>query len=72
MSIHCLLSLCTLQSMRSFGERVLGIFLATSMAASFDLNGRRRLGRERNLYQGGERQQKERRGAGAGGRQLTG
>ena len=56
MSILCLLSLCALKSMRSFGERVLGIFLAKIMAAIFDLNGKGRLGRERNLYQGDERQ----------------
>ena len=56
MSILCLLLLCTLKSMRSFGERVLGIFLAEIMAAIFDLNGKGRLGRERNLYQGDERQ----------------
>ena len=36
------------------------------MAAIFDFNGNGRLGRERNLYQGGCRRSKVRRGVGVG------
>ena len=38
-----------LQSRRNFSERVLGTFLMKIMAALFDFNGIRRLGREGNL-----------------------
>ena len=48
----------SLHSRRTFSEWMLSIFLA----AIFDFNGSRRLGRERNLYQGGGRPSKMRRG----------
>ena len=54
------------QSRRNFGERVLGIFLTKIMATTLDFNGSRTLGRERNLYQGGGRRSKIRRGVGWG------
>ena len=47
------MTLFSLQSRRHFGERVLIIFLMKIMAALFDFNDSGRLGRERNLYQGG-------------------
>ena len=56
------------QSRRNFGERVLGIFLTKIMATTLDFNGSRTLGRERNLYQGGGRRSKIRRGVGVGKR----
>lgn len=43
-----------LYSLRNFCERVLIIFFAKIMAVIFDVNESGRLGRERNLYQGGE------------------
>ena len=63
-----------LQSRRTFGERVLSIFLTKIMAAIFDFNGSGRLGRERNLYQEGGWQSKIRGGVemgpGGGGEDL--
>ena len=56
----------SLQSMRNFGKRVLSYFIKSIMAAIFDFNGSRRLGREINLYQGGSLWSKIRRGVGVG------
>ena len=42
------------QSRHNFGEQVCSVFFVEIMAVIFDFNGSRRLGRERNLYQGGE------------------
>ena len=44
-------------------KRMLSIFLAKIMAAIFYFNDNGRLRRERNLYQGGERRSRIRRGA---------
>ena len=41
---------------RNFGERELSVFLANILAAIFDFNDSGKLGRERNLYQGGKGQ----------------
>ena len=57
----------SLQSRHNFGKRVLSYFIKSIMAAIFDFNGSRRLGREINLYQGGSRWSKIRRGVGVGG-----
>ena len=54
----------SLQSRRNFGKRVLSYFIKSIMAAIFDFNGSRRLGREINLYQGGSQWLKIRRGVG--------
>ena len=56
------MTLFSLQSRRHFGERVLIIFLMKIMAALFDFNDSGRLGRERNLYQGGGQRSIIRRG----------
>ena len=42
----------SLLSRHNFGEQVLHIFLTKIMAAIFDFNGSRRLGREKNLFKG--------------------
>lgn len=52
----------SLQSRRIFGERVLSIFLARIAAVIFEFNESERLGRERNLYQGGGWQSKNKEG----------
>ena len=49
-----------------FGERVLSNFITNIMAAIIDFDGSGRLGREINLYQGGGRRSKLRRGVGVG------
>ena len=49
----------SLQSSHNFGKQVLSIFLAKIMTTIFDFKGSRRLGKERNLYQRGERQLKK-------------
>ena len=49
-----------------FGERVLSNFITNIMAAIFDFDGSGRPGREINLYQGGGRRSKLRRGVGVG------
>ena len=54
------------QSRRNFGERVLSNFITNIMAAIFDFDGSGRPGREINLYQGGGRRSKLRRGVGVG------
>ena len=53
-----------MQSRRNFGERVLSNFITNIMAAIFDFNGSGRLGRGINLYQGGGRRSKIRKGGG--------
>ena len=58
--------LAVILARRDFGEGVLSIFLRKIMAATFYFSGSRRLGRERNLYQGGGRRSKLRRGVGVG------
>ena len=60
----------SLQSRRNFGERVLSGFITKIMAAIFDFNGSERLGREKNLFQGGGRRSKIRKGVGVGERRL--
>ena len=55
---------CSPQSRRNFGERVLSNFITNIMAAIIDFDGSGRLGREINLYQGGGRRSKLRRGVG--------
>ena len=45
----------SLLSRHNFGERVLHVFLTKIMAAIFDFNGSRRLGREKKFVQGGGR-----------------
>ena len=61
----------SLQSRRNFGERVLSGFITKIMAAIFDFNGSERLGREKNLFQGGGRRAKiKERGRGRGA-QIT-
>ena len=57
-------SLCNLLSVREFSKRVLSVFLVKIIAASFDVYGSGRLGREINLYQGEEELSKGRRGEG--------
>ena len=52
----------SLLSRRNFGERVLSNFITKIMAAIFNFNDSGRLGREINLYQGGVRRSKVRRG----------
>ena len=54
----------SLQSRCNFGEQVCSVFFVEIMAVIFDFNGSRRLGRERNLYQGGEQWSIIRRGVG--------
>ena len=56
--------MCSRQKRRNFGERVLSNFITNTMAAIFYFNGSGRLGREINLYQGGGRRSKIRRGVG--------
>ena len=58
--------LAVILARRDFGEGVLSIFLRKIMAATFYFSGSRRLGREINLYQGGGRRSKLRRGVGVG------
>ena len=53
-----------LQSRRNFVGRVLNNFTTNIVAAFFDFNGSGRLRREINLYQGGGRRSKIRRGVG--------
>ena len=65
------MTLFSLQSRRHFGERVLIIFLMKIMAALFDFNDSGRLGRERNLYQGGGRRSIIRRGMWVGEWRLS-
>ena len=61
----------SLQSRRNFGERVLSSFITKIMAAIFDFNGSERLGREKNLFQGGGPRSKiKERGRGRGA-QIT-
>ena len=57
---------CSLQSRRNFGKRVLSNFIMNILAAIFDFNGSRRLGRGINLYQGGSWHSWIRRGVGVG------
>ena len=57
----------SLQSRCNFCKRVLSYFITNIMATIFDFNGSGRLGREINLYQGGSRWSKIRRGVGVGG-----
>ena len=57
-------SFCNLLSVREFGKRVLSVFLVKIVAASFDVYGSGRLGREINLNQGDEELSKGRRGEG--------
>ena len=63
---NVLLPLYSLRSRRNFGERVLNNFITKIMAAIFDNNGSGKLRREINLYQGGGRRSKIRRGVGVG------
>ena len=49
-----------LQSRRNFGGRAYMIILVKIIAVIFDFYNSRRLGRERNVYQGGEWQYKRR------------
>ena len=65
------MTLFSLQSRRHFGERVLIIFLMKIMAALFDFNDSGRLGRERNLYQGGGQRSIIRRGMWVGEWRLS-
>ena len=65
------MTLFSLQSRRHFGERVLIIFLMKIMAALFDFNDSGRLGRERNLYQGGSQRSIIRRGMWVGEWRLS-
>ena len=64
-NVHFLLNFRP-QSRRNFGEQVLNTFFTKTMAAIFDFNGSGRLGRERNLYQGGGRRSKKGEGWGWG------
>ena len=57
---------CSLQSRCNFGKRVLSNFITNILAAIFDFNGSRRLGRGINLYQGGSWHSWIRRGMGVG------
>ena len=66
-----LLKVGSVQSRRNFGERVLSIFLTKIMAAAFNFNGSGRLGRERNLYQGGGRRSNIRRTWGRGSKDYA-
>ena len=63
---NVLLPLYSLRSRRNFGERVLSNFITKIMVAIFDNNGSGKLRREINLYQGGDRRSKIRRGWGRG------
>ena len=63
---NVLLPLYSLRSRLNFGERVLSNFITKIMAAIFDNNGSGKLRREINLYQGGGRRSKIRRGVGVG------
>ena len=65
------MTLFSLQSRCHFGERVLIIFLMKIMAALFDFNDSGRLGRERNLYQGGGQRSIIRRGMWVGEWRLS-
>ena len=65
------MTLFSLQNRRHFGERVLIIFLMKIMAALFDFNDSGRLGRERNLYQGGGQRSIIRRGMWVGEWRLS-
>ena len=65
------MTLLNLQSGRNFGERVLIIFLMKIMTTLFDFNGSGRLGRERNLYQGGGQRSIIRRGMWVGEWRLS-
>ena len=65
------MTLLNLQSGRNFGERVLIIFLMKIMTTLFDFNGSGRLGRERNLYQGGSQRSIIRRGMWVGEWRLS-
>ena len=65
------MTLFSLQSRRHFGERVLIIFLMKIMAALVDFNDSGRLGRERNLYQGGGQRSIIRRGMWVGKWRLS-
>lgn len=56
----------SLQSRRNFDGWVLRFILVTIIAAIFDFYGRVGLGREKNLYQGAERQYKGKEGGGGG------
>ena len=55
-----------LQSRRNFDGWALRFILVTIIAAIFDIYGRVGLGREKNLYQGAERQYKGTEGGGGG------
>ena len=59
----------SLQSSHNFGKQVLSIFLAKIMTTIFDFKGSRRLGKERNLYQGvsNSKKKKKKKGEGWGG-----
>ena len=65
------MTLFNLQSGRNFDERVLIIFLMKIMTTLFDFNGSGRLGRERNLYQGGGQRSIIRRGMWVGEWRLS-
>ena len=65
------MTLFNLQSGRNFGERVFIIFLMKIMTTLFDFNGSGRLGRERNLYQGGGQRSIIRRGMWVGEWRLS-
>ena len=56
----------SLQSRRNFDGWALRFILVTIIAAIFDFYGRVGLGREKNLYQGAERQYKGTEGGGGG------
>lgn len=56
----------SLQSRRNFDGWALRFILVTIIAAIFDIYGRVGLGREKNLYQGAERQYKGTEGGGGG------
>lgn len=56
----------SLQSRRNFDGRALRFILVTIIAAILDFYGRVGLGREKKLYQGAERQYKEKEGRGGG------
>ena len=56
----------SLQSRRNFDGWALRFILMTIIAAIFDIYGRVGLGREKNLYQGAERQYKGTEGGGGG------
>ena len=58
--------LSSLQSRRNFGERVLSNFITKIIAAIFSSNDSERLGREINLYQGGDPRSKMKRAGGVG------